>query len=100
MEALKPVLPAPEAGRAALIVLSRPSRSDRNGQILGSTMAGKSKLIPPRLPRGFEDREPAEIAAMNAMIEKIRGVYERYGFDSVETPLFEYTEALGKFLPD
>ena len=56
-------------------------------------MPGKSKLIDPRLPRGFEDRGPADIAAMNAMIEKIRGVYERYGFDPVETPFFEYTEA-------
>jgi histidyl-tRNA synthetase len=27
-------------------------------------------------------------------------VYELYGFDPVETPLFEYTDALGKFLPD
>jgi histidyl-tRNA synthetase len=63
-------------------------------------MAAKSKLIDPRLPRGFEDRWPAEIAAMDAMIEKIRAVYERYGFDPVETPLFEYTDTLGKFLPD
>ncbi|HTJ58970.1 MAG TPA: histidine--tRNA ligase [Devosiaceae bacterium] len=63
-------------------------------------MAGKSKLIEPRLPRGFEDRGPAEIAAVDGMIGKIRAVYERYGFDPVETPLFEYTEALGKFLPD
>ena len=31
---------------------------------------------------------------------KIRAVYERYGFEPVETPLIEYTEALGKFLPD
>jgi len=63
-------------------------------------MTDKKKLIAPRLPRGFEDRLPAEISAVNAMIEKIRVVYERYGFDPVETPLFEYTEALGKFLPD
>ncbi len=34
------------------------------------------------------------------MIEKIREVYERYGFEPVETPAFEYTDALGKFLPD
>jgi histidyl-tRNA synthetase len=60
----------------------------------------KSKLIEARLPRGFVDREAGDIAAMDAMIQKIRGVYERYGFDPVETPLFEYTEALGKFLPD
>ncbi|ODT24203.1 MAG: histidine--tRNA ligase [Kaistia sp. SCN 65-12] len=54
----------------------------------------------PRLPRGFEDRLPADISAVNAMTAKIRAVYERYGFDPVETPLLEYTETLGKFLPD
>jgi histidyl-tRNA synthetase len=63
-------------------------------------MTEKKKLIAPRLPRGFEDRLPAEIAAVDEMVRKIRTVYERYGFDPVETPLFEYTEALGKFLPD
>ena len=34
------------------------------------------------------------------MIETIRQVYERYGFEPVETPAIEYTDALGKFLPD
>ncbi len=63
-------------------------------------MTEKTKLIAPRLPRGFEDRTPGEIAAVGAMIDKIKQVYERYGFDPVETPLFEYTETLGKFLPD
>jgi histidyl-tRNA synthetase len=63
-------------------------------------MNSSPKLIAPRLPRGFEDRGAADIAATDAMIATIRGVYERYGFDPVETPLFEYTEALGKFLPD
>ncbi len=59
-----------------------------------------SKLIEARLPRGFVDRDPTDIAALDHMIATIKGVYERYGFDPVETPLFEYTEALGKFLPD
>jgi histidyl-tRNA synthetase len=63
-------------------------------------MSEKTRLITPRLPRGFEDRTPGEIAAVGAMIDKIKAVYERYGFDPVETPLFEYTETLGKFLPD
>lgn len=63
-------------------------------------MTDKKKLIAPRLPRGFEDRLPADISAVNAMTAKIRAVYERYGFDPVETPLLEYTETLGKFLPD
>ena len=34
------------------------------------------------------------------MVEAIRGVFERYGFEPVETPAIEYTDALGKFLPD
>ncbi|MEX2128384.1 MAG: HisS family protein [Xanthobacteraceae bacterium] len=59
----------------------------------------KSK-IKPRLPRGLADRGPAELAATRAMLEKIRAVFERYGFEAVETPAIEYTEALGKFLPD
>lgn len=63
-------------------------------------MTDKKKLIAPRLPRGFEDRLPADISAVNVMTAKIRAVYERYGFDPVETPLLEYTETLGKFLPD
>ena len=31
---------------------------------------------------------------------KIREVYALYGFEAVETPFVEFTEALGKFLPD
>jgi histidyl-tRNA synthetase len=52
------------------------------------------------LPRGLVDRAPADIAASEAMTAKIRAVYELYGFEAVETPFIEYTEALGKFLPD
>ena len=53
-----------------------------------------------RLAKGFRDIEAAELRAYNAMIGKIRAVYERYGFEPLETPVFEYTDALGKFLPD
>src|ERR1043166_8007881 len=53
-----------------------------------------------RLPRGFRDRTAAEIAAERRMLETIRQVYESYGFEPLETPAFEYTDALGKFLPD
>jgi histidyl-tRNA synthetase len=63
-------------------------------------MADKSNRLKARLPRGLADRGPAEIAATRRMIETIRAVYERYGFDAVETPAIEYTDALGKFLPD
>jgi histidyl-tRNA synthetase len=60
----------------------------------------KQNRLKARLPRGLADRGPAEIAATRRMIETIRAVYERYGFEPVETPAIEYTDALGKFLPD
>jgi histidyl-tRNA synthetase len=60
----------------------------------------KPQKLRARLPRGLEDRGPAAIAATRAMTDKIREVYERYGFEPVETPAMEYTDALGKFLPD
>ncbi len=43
----------------------------------------KPQKLRARLPRGLE-----------------REVYERYGFEPVETPAMEFTDALGKFLPD
>ena len=60
----------------------------------------KPQKLKARLPRGLEDRGPAAINATRQMVEKIRAVYELYGFEPVETPDFEYTDALGKFLPD
>jgi histidyl-tRNA synthetase len=62
--------------------------------------ANSSDKLKARLPRGLADRGPAEIAATRTMIESILKVYELYGFEAVETPAFEYTDALGKFLPD
>ncbi len=53
-----------------------------------------------RLPKGFRDIEAAEIRQSLDMLAKIRAVYERYGFEPLDTPAFEYTDALGKFLPD
>ncbi len=52
------------------------------------------------LPRGFTDRDASDLAAAEAMMAKIGEVYALYGFEAVETPFVEYTDALGKFLPD
>jgi histidyl-tRNA synthetase len=60
----------------------------------------KTRAAEARLPRGLIDRGPADIAATQRMLETIRGVYELYGFEAVETPAIEFTDALGKFLPD
>ncbi|MEM6649607.1 MAG: histidine--tRNA ligase [Pseudomonadota bacterium] len=65
-------------------------------------MAKKQKTFrpKPRKPRGFQDRVGAEILAEQAMLRRITAVYASYGFLPLETPAFEYTDALGKFLPD
>jgi len=60
----------------------------------------KANRVKARLPRGFADRGAAEIQATRRMLDCIRAVYERYGFEPVETPAIEYTDVLGKFLPD
>ncbi len=56
--------------------------------------------VKPRLPRGFADRGPADLAATERLMAAIRETYDLYGFEAVETPFVEFTEALGKFLPD
>src|ERR687889_710618 len=53
-----------------------------------------------RLPRGFADRGAGDLAATERMLAAIRETYELYGFEAVETPFVEYTDSLGKFLPD
>jgi histidyl-tRNA synthetase len=65
-------------------------------------MAKKNKIQKPkaRLVRGFNDRSSDDIRATDEMMGKIKAVYEFYGFDPIETPFLEYTDALGKFLPD
>jgi histidyl-tRNA synthetase len=60
----------------------------------------KKQKLRARLPRGFLDRSAVDIRATDKMISAIGKVYEKYGFDPVETPMFEFTDCLGKFLPD
>jgi histidyl-tRNA synthetase len=60
----------------------------------------KANKLKARLPRGLVDRTAGEIVATRRMIARITEVYERYGFEPGETPLIEYADALGKFLPD
>ncbi len=65
-------------------------------------MAKKQKVRRPaaRLPKGFRDIGAAELRRTQRMLATIGAVYESYGFEPLETPAFEYTDALGKFLPD
>jgi histidyl-tRNA synthetase len=53
-----------------------------------------------RVAKGFRDIGPEEIRGVRRMLATIQQVYESYGFEPVEQPFVEYTDALGKFLPD
>src|SRR5207245_395625 len=64
------------------------------------TTDAKPNRLKARLPRGLSDSGAAEVMASRHLIERLREVYELYGFEPVETPAIEYTDALGKFLPD
>ncbi len=65
-------------------------------------MAKKQKIFKPkaRLVRGFRDMAGGELRLMEQMTSTLARVYEAYGFDGLDTPSFEYADALGKFLPD
>ncbi|MDQ8027138.1 MAG: histidine--tRNA ligase [Brevundimonas sp.] len=53
-----------------------------------------------RNPRGFADRRGRDLVAERRLVRRVSEVYERWGFEPLETPAFEYVDALGKFLPD
>ena len=50
--------------------------------------------VDPKLLRGFRDILPAQMNARLKMILTIRTVYERYGFQPLETPALEYLVTL------
>lgn len=60
----------------------------------------KKKRTVPRLARGFRDLTAADLVARRDMITRVIEVYERYGFQALETPAIEYVDVLGKFLPE
>ena len=60
----------------------------------------KNKKLKAQLPKGFRDSSEDSIDIRNQVINIIRNECEQFGFKNIETPALEYTEALGKFLPD
>ncbi len=53
-----------------------------------------------RRARGLMDRRGPGLAVERELIARIAKVYETWGFEPLDTPAFEYADALGKFLPD
>ena len=62
----------------------------------------KEKNLKPskELPLGFVDRQEKELLIRDFVISNIKEVMINYGFQYLETPSFEYTDSIGKFLPD
>ena len=52
------------------------------------------------LPNGFADRQEKELLIRDLLISNIKKIMSKYGFQYLETPSFEYTDSIGKFLPD
>ena len=65
-------------------------------------MAKKNKPFRPkaRRPRGFEDKPAELLRAERKLIDAAFSVYDMHGFEPLQTPAFEFADALGKFLPD
>jgi len=64
-------------------------------------MAKEKKLKPSKeTPLGFVDRQEKELLTRDFIISNIKEVMIKYGFEYLETPSFEYTDSIGKFLPD
>lgn len=54
----------------------------------------KSPRIKAQVLKGFQDFLPAEMVARAGVIEIIRGIYERFGFVQLDTPVIEHLETL------
>ena len=60
----------------------------------------KNNKPPKELPLGFVDRQEKELLVRDFIISNIKEVMIKYGFQYLETPSFEYSKSIGKFLPD
>jgi histidyl-tRNA synthetase len=60
----------------------------------------KKKKPSKELPAGFVDRQEKELLVRDFIISNIKEIMIKYGFQYLETPSFEYTDSIGKFLPD
>ncbi|MBR0236327.1 MAG: histidine--tRNA ligase [Clostridia bacterium] len=50
--------------------------------------------VQPRILQGFSELLPAEQLAYNKMYDKIREIYESFGFLPIDTPVLEYADVL------
>ncbi|MHA6289092.1 histidine--tRNA ligase [Maricaulis sp. CAU 1757] len=64
-------------------------------------MSAKKPFRPKaRRPRGFEDRSGSVLRVERHLVDTASRIYDKWGFEPLQTPAFEFADALGKFLPD
>lgn len=57
-----------------------------------------TQLIEPKILKGTRDFLPEDMAKRNLVMDKIKRVFERFGYDTIETPVLNYAEViLGKY---
>ncbi len=57
--------------------------------------------IQPRTPKGFRDFLPQDMLKRNYVFDKVQTVFQRFGFEPLQTPVLELTETLmGKYGED
>jgi histidyl-tRNA synthetase len=54
----------------------------------------KPPIVEPRIFRGTHDALPAEMAVKRRMVQVIESVYQKYGFQPLETPALEFWDIL------
>ena len=77
-----------------------PSLSRDAATVKRDAMTADASRPEARSPRGFVDRRARDLVAERKILAAVSEVYERYGFEALDTGAFEYADALGKFLPD
>ncbi len=60
----------------------------------------KQRGIVPRKVKGFRDIDPNLNQLKRKIIESASKVYQSYGFEHWDTPVLEYADCLGKYMPD
>ncbi|RMF25361.1 MAG: hypothetical protein D6765_10500, partial [Bacteroidetes bacterium] len=63
-------------------------------------MTKQPRGIVPRKIKGFRDINPGLNALRWHIIDTARKVYQAYGFEHWDTPVLEYADTLGKYMPD
>ncbi|MDI6774472.1 MAG: histidine--tRNA ligase [Verrucomicrobiota bacterium] len=59
-----------------------------------TVQAWRSRLVEPKTLKGFQNHLPEDMISRNRVVGIIREVYERYGFQPIDTPVLEHLVTL------